>query len=80
MQGGGCRDVSSADSSSGLYLHGRLARQLEDLRLGADALERTRAAAQALLKTPYLAEGLAVLSAAPTAARPVLRSDFARLC
>jgi hypothetical protein len=63
--------VWSANSSSGLYLHERLARQLEDVCLRADALERAGAAAQALLKTPYLAEGLAVLAAA-------ISLDFAR--
>src|ERR1700723_1171544 len=75
----GCRVVWNANSSSGFNLHERLARQLEDVHLRADALERTRAAAQALLKSPYLAEALAVLAAAWAAARPVLRCDFARL-
>jgi hypothetical protein len=43
-KGGGCRDAWSEDSSNGLYLHERLARQLEDVRLRADALERAGAA------------------------------------
>lgn len=77
--GGECREVWSPGGGSGLYLHKRLAWQLEDVRVRADALERAGAAAQALLKTPYLAEGLAVLAATRAAARPVLRCDFARL-